>query len=204
MIEFNKVRSSKEIFTDYFLFMKSEGVPTFSYGNLCLALVFSFLAKFLSITVSCGYIHNYIQGVPSTFENTKAYLLDVWKVALLSVLFMMGVEVLGLFLFIIPALILLPALSMLTYDVLFAKKTNAESLSRCYNLSRTNPIQSYGVVFVCYIGLWLLSNLLVIILPFSNLFFDIIKSSVTTVLSETIMVPFVLLYYSLANQNLQS
>ncbi|MCQ2609075.1 MAG: hypothetical protein MJ197_10375 [Bacteroidales bacterium] len=237
MIEFNKIRSTKEIFADYFVFMKSEGVQycmllalfvlpfsfvgsffleksgymnllqgatTFSYSNLFLALLFSFVAKFLGIAVSCGYIHNYIQGQPSTFETIKTYLSEVWKVALLSVVFMVILEFVGLLLFIIPAILLLPALSMITYDVLFAKQFIKNSFFRCLNLSQTNTIQSYGVVFLCYIGVYVFSILLAILLPFNNTVLNVVQSAIVTVISETTMIPFVLLYYSLANQNLQS
>lgn len=237
MIEFNKIRSTKEIFVDYIDFMKSEwkqyclllavftlpfslcgsyfllqsgyeillvgAVGEVSFRNFFLALGLSFIAKFLAITVSCAYIHFYLQNVKPTIETVKNYIADVLVVALLSVLFYIGMEALGMFLFIIPAIIMYPALTMLTYDVLFAHQPIMASFSRCFNLTRTNPLQSYGVALICCVGVLVLSSLFSMI-PIQNTVFDIVQASVVSVLSETTMIPFVFLYYSLANQNLQS
>lgn len=237
-IEFNKLRSGQEIFSDYWLFMKSEWKPysialgvfvlpfallgayfltqqnfdfllsttdvaSANFSKMYIALGFSFLAKFFGMFVSCAYVSMYISGERIDVDSLRNYVSQNFLQSFIAALFMTLMLFTGMILFFIPALIILPSMSILMYDVLFAKQPVGMSFMRCFRLCQTNIKQSYGVVFLCYIGVFFLSWVLGSILPADNSMLNIIFSSVLTVATETVMIPFILLYYSLANQNMQ-
>ena len=238
-IEFNKSRTGQEIFSDYWLFMKSEWKPycialgvfvlpfaligayfltkqnfdfllsttdvsTVNFSNMYLALGFSFLAKFFGMFVSCAYVTLYIAGERIDVDSLRNYITNNFLQAFLATLYMALMLFTGMILFFIPALIILPPMSILLYDVLIAKQPIGLSFMRCFRLCQTNFKQSYGVVYLCYIGVSLLSWVVGGILPADNSVLNIIFSSILTVLTETVMIPFILLYYSLGNQNMKS
>ncbi|MBR4497235.1 MAG: hypothetical protein IKP08_01000 [Bacteroidales bacterium] len=235
-IDFNKVRSTQEIFADYLVFMKSEGqsyglilsifvlpfalasayiltqqtfdlqtidVLSGSYNNMYIALALSFVAKFFGVFVSCAYVQLYMSGSRIDLDSIKSYIMDNFVQAFLASLFVSCALFVGFCCFIVPGVILLPALSMVVYDVLFARQRSFFSLSRCLNLCRTNWRQSFAVVLLCYAVIFVLSIVIGDLLPAENTFLNVVVSSVMTVLSETTMIPFILLYYSLANQNMK-
>ena len=237
-IEFNKSRTGQEIFSDYWLFMKSEWKPycialgvfvlpfaligayfltkqnfdfllsttdvaSANFTNMYIALGFSFLAKFFGMFVSCAYVTLYIAGERIDVDSLRNYITNNFLQAFLASLFMTAMLFMAMVLFFVPALIILPPMSILLYDVLFAKQPIGMSFVRCFRLCQTNIKQSYGVVFLCYLGIFAISLLLGSILPADNSALNILFSSVLTVITETVMIPFILLYYSLANQNMQ-
>lgn len=236
-IDFNKVRSGKEIFSDYVTFMKTEWKPycialavcvlpfallggyflskqnfdflatadyeSISLGNLYCALLFSFLSKFFGMFISCIYVLHYIDNKATDLDALRGSLTTNFIIAFCVVLFYMCALTIGFTLFIIPGLLLLPPLSILLYDVLFMKQTIFVSLSRCIQLCKTNASQSFGVVYIAYIVVFLLSYVIGAIIPSDNSALNIIVSAALTVVTETVMIPFILLYYSLANQNIQ-
>lgn len=235
-IDFNKVRSTQEIFADYLAFMKSEGqsyglilsifvlpfamasayiltqqtfdlqtidVLSGSYNNMYIALALSFVAKFFGVFVSCAYVQLYMSGSRIDLDSIKSYIMDNFVQAFLASLYVSCALFVGFCCFIVPGVILLPALSMVVYDVLFARQRSFLSLSRCLNLCRTNWRQSFAVVILCYVVIFVLSIVIGDLLPAENTFLNVVVSSVVTVLSETTMIPFILLYYSLANQNMK-
>ena len=235
-IDFNKVRSTQEIFADYLVFMKSEGqsyglilsifvlpfalasayiltqqtfdlqtidVLSGSYNNMYIALALSFVAKFFGVFVSCAYVQLYMSGSRIDLDSIKSYIMDNFVHAFLASLYVSCALFVGFCCFIVPGVILLPALSMVVYDVLFARQRSFLSLSRCLNLCRTNWRQSFAVVILCYAVIFVLSIVIGDLLPAENTFLNVVVSSVVTVLSETTMIPFILLYYSLANQNMK-
>lgn len=238
-IEFNKLRSGQEIFSDYWLFMKSEWKPycialgifvlpfsligayfltqqnfdflvsavdvaTVKFSNMYLALGFSFLAKFFGMFVSCAYVTLYIAGKRIDVDSLRNYITENFLQAFLATLYMTLMLFTGMILFFIPALIILPPMSILLYDVLLAKQPIRLGFMRCFRLCQTNIKQSYGVAYLCYIAVFVLSSVLGGILPADNSVLNIVFSSILTVLSETVMIPFILLYYSLGNQSMKS
>ena len=238
-IEFNKLRSGQEIFSDYWLFMKSEWKPYCialgifvlpfallgayflslqNFGDLLsavnisnanftymyVALGFSFLSKFAGMFITCAYVSMYISGERIDVDSLRNYVTKNFIQAFLASLFMTAMLFMAMVLFFVPALIILPPMSILLYDVLFAKQPIGMSFVRCFRLCQTNIKQSYGVVFLCYLGIFAISLLLGSILPADNSVLNIIFSSILTVLTETVMIPFILLYYSLGNQNMKS
>jgi len=235
-IDFNKARSTREIFAEFLAFMKSEGqsyclllsifvlpfslasayfltqqpfdfltIEEFSgsYNNMYIALALSFVAKFFGVFVSCAYVQLYMSGSRTDLDSIKSYIVDNFVQAFLAALFVSFVLFVGFCFFIIPGMILLPAISMVVYDVLFARQRSFSSLSRCLNLCRTNWRQSFAVVLLCYAVIFLFSIVIGELLPAENTFVNVVVSSLLTVLSETTMIPFILLYYSLANQNMK-
>ena len=253
-IEFNKIRTTSEIFSDYWRFMKAEwrsycvvlgvfvlpfaflGAYLFSqqtveffemtmnsssndvdsadFGsfttNVFLAMLSSFVAKFMGIFVSCAYVIKYMKKGEIFSLSDERFGIDSFLpffpqyglVVLGATIFMTLLVSLGFVLFIIPGIILLPPMSIMLYDV-FHTKNCFTSFSRCMNLCKTNWRQSLGVVFGCYLAVIVLSMFLGGIVPSDNSVANIILSSILTVLSETVMIPVILLYYSLANQNMQ-
>lgn len=233
-IEFNKFRTTQEIFSDFLAFMKSEGqtyglmlaifvlpfafasayfmathpfdlvmIDPDSYNNMYITLGLSFVAKFFGVFVSCAYVQLYMSGARIDLDGIKSYIVDNFVPAFLAALFVTCVMFVGFCFFIIPGIVLLPALSMLLYDVLFARQRSVSSLSRCLNLCRTNWKQSFAVVLLCYIVIFMLSIFIGALLPPENIMLNVIVSSCMTVVCETTMIPFILLYYSLANQNMK-
>lgn len=237
-IEFNKARGTKEIFVDFWTFIKSEwqsyilalgvfvlpfsllggyflmqqdfevlvdsgSIENANLSKMYIALLFSFIGKFFGIFVTCAYVLQYISGKRFDFDYLKDFLRQNFVPAFGATIFMMALLIFGFSLFIIPGLLLLPSLSLMVYDVLFARQNVISSFSRCLNLCRTNRAQSYGVVFLCYSLIIFAGILIGYIVPSDNSFAGIFISSVLTVVSETVMVPFIMLYYSLANQNMR-
>ncbi len=238
-IEFNKLRSGQEIFSDYWLFMKSEWKPycialgvfvlpfallgvyfltqqnfdfllsttdvaSANFSNMYIALGFSFLAKFFGMFVSCAYVTLYIAGERIDVDSLSKYITSNFIPAFLAALYMALMLFTGMILFFIPALIILPPMSILLYDVLLAKQPIGMSFIRCFRLCQTNLKRSYGVVYLCYIAVTVLSWIIGGILPADNSVLNIVFSSLLTVATETVMIPFILLYYSLGNQNMKS
>lgn len=229
LVDFNKIRSSNEIFADYWEFIKSEwrtyGIALcvtvlpfalvsayfVSNGNitdiedksLFYAVLISLIGKFFGSFVSCAYVANYINGGKNDFATIKSYVFKYFNLAFLTGSLSIVVIVLGLSLYIIPGLLVLPPLSFIMYDALFAQQRPVLSFVRCIKLCKTNWKQCFAVVYLCYGFIFLASILLGIIIPESNNFATIFFSSILTVASETIMIPFILLYYSLGNQNMQ-
>lgn len=255
-IEFNKIRSTSEIFSDYWRFMKEEwrpyclalgvfvlpfaflGAYLFSQrpnelfevlaamedpdfqdefvpvgsvvSNMLLAMLCSFLAKFMGLFVSCAYIIKYMSSERNFSVSNERFGIDSFLpffsqyglLALLATIIMTITVSFGFVLFIIPGLILLPPMSLLIYDV-FVTKSCSASFPRCINLCKTNLRQSFSVVFLCYFAIIVISMVLGALVPSDNSMANIILSSIMTVLSETVMIPFILLYYSLANQNMR-
>ena len=252
-IEFNKIRSTSEIFSDYWHFMKEEwrsyclvlGVFVLPFAflgaylqpdellyafttmeesgmhnefladdslvsNMLLAMLSSFVAKFMGMFVSCAYVIKYMSNEQLYVLSKERFGIDSFLpfisqyglVALLATIVMTVSVSFGFMLFIIPGLILLPPMSLLVYDV-FITKSCLASFSRCINLCKTNWRQSFGVVFMCYLAILILSMFLGGLIPSDNSVANILLSSVMTVVSETVMIPFILLYYSLANQNMR-
>ena len=252
-IEFNKIRSTSEIFSDYWRFMKEEwrsyclvlGVFVLPFAflgaylqpdellyafttmeesgmynefladdslvsNMLLAMLSSFVAKFMGMFVSCAYVIKYMSNEQLYVLSKERFGIDSFLpfisqyglVALLATIVMTVSVSFGFMLFIIPGLILLPPMSLLVYDV-FITKSCLASFSRCINLCKTNWRQSIGVVFMCYLAILILSMFLGGLIPSDNSVANILLSSVMTVVSETVMIPFILLYYSLANQNMR-
>lgn len=255
-IEFNKFRTTSEIFSDYWRFMKEEWrsyclvlgvfvlpfafvgayllsqqpnelfdvlatlenadvqnefVPVGSVvSNMLLAMLCSFLAKFMGLFVSCAYIIKYMSSERNFSVSNERFGIDSFLpffsqyglLALLATIIMTITVSFGFVLFIVPGLILLPPMSLLIYDVFITKSCSA-SFSRCVNLCKTNWRQSFSVVLLCYFAIIVISMILGVLVPSDNSMANIILSSVMTVLSETVMIPFILLYYSLANQNMR-
>ena len=246
-IEFNKIRTTSEIFSDYWRFMKAEWRPYClvlgvfvlpfaffgaylfsqqpnevfalatmdgtdmqnefvvdgsSVKNTLLAVLSSFVAKFMGMFVSCAYVIKYMSSEQQYSFSSKRFGIDSFLpffsqyglTALFATIIMTVVVSFGLMLFILPGLIMLPPMSLLLYDVFITKSCFA-SFSRCINLCKTNWRQSFGVVF--------LSMILGGLIPSDNSMANILLSSVLTVVSETVMIPFIFLYYSLANQNMR-
>ncbi|MBO7055438.1 MAG: hypothetical protein J6W37_08640 [Bacteroidales bacterium] len=254
-IEFNKIRTTSEIFSDYWRFMKVEWRPYClvlgvfvlpfaffgaylfsqqlnevfalatmdgtdmqnefvvdgsSVKNILLAVLSSFVAKFMGMFVSCAYVIKYMSNEQLYVLSKERFGIDSFLpfisqyglVALLATIVMTVSVSFGFMLFIIPGLIFLPPMSLLVYDVFITKSCFA-SFSRCINLCKTNWRQSFGVVFLCYFAIVILSMILGGLIPSDNSMANILLSSVLTVVSETVMIPFIFLYYSLANQNMR-
>lgn len=254
-IEFNKIRTTSEIFSDYWRFMKAEWRPYClvlgvfvlpfaffgaylfsqqpnevfalatmdgtdmqnefvvdgsSVKNTLLAVLSSFVAKFMGMFVSCAYVIKYMSSEQQYSFSSKRFGIDSFLpffsqyglTALFATIIMTVVVSFGFMLFILPGLIMLPPMSLLVYDVFITKSCFA-SFSRCINLCKTNWRQSFGVVFLCYFAIVILSMILGGLIPSDNSMANILLSSVLTVVSETVMIPFIFLYYSLANQNMR-
>lgn len=234
-IDFNKNRTTGEIFSDYWGFLKSEwqqycvmlgvfvlpfalaaaylmtkhadslfleDIESLRFSDLYGAMALSFVSKFFGIFISCAYVITYIEGRRIDMDSMKSFFSENFIPAFLAVLFMMGVLFVGFCFFIIPGIILLPPLSLITFDVLFMRQNCLTSFSRCVNLCKTNVMQSFLVVMICYTAIFVLPNIIGSLLPADNDMLNIMVSALLTVVSETTMVPFILLYYSLANQNM--
>ena len=234
-IEFNKVRSSVEIFEDFWKFIKEEwrqyfllmsvGVLPFlmiqayfmtkmpaegfldaaemekSANSLLVAALFAFLAKFAAIFVTSSYIISYQNGTILDFDGLRSMLSTHGLRALGATAVMMVLLSLGFLCFFIPGLILLPPLSILVYDVMVSGLPTFTCLSRCINLCKTNWRQSFGVVLLCYAAL-LIVSWLVGYVPVGETA-SIFVASFFSMVSESVVIAFILMYYSLANQNLQ-
>ena len=236
-IEFNKTRTTTEIFSDYWQFMKDEWrdyclvlavfvLPfslvgayfmtqqnfeilmfdgsdiNMSYSDLYFALFCSLVAKFMGIFVSCAYVMKYMTGERFRIDSFLPFFSQYGLVALLATIVMVIALTLGFVLFVIPGIVLLPPMSILVYDVLITRNCFS-SFTRCLNLCKTNWRQSFSVVMVCYLAIIVVSMFCTSLIPLDNSTVNIIVSAILTVLSETVMVPFILLYYSLANQNMR-
>ena len=234
-IKFNKVRSSAEIFEDFWKFIKEEwrqyfllmsvGVLPFlmiqayfmtkmpaegfldaaemekSANSLLVAALFAFLAKFAAIFVTSSYIISYQNGTILDFDGLRSMLSTHGLRALGATAVMMVLLSLGFLCFFIPGLILLPPLSILVYDVMVSGLPTFTCLSRCINLCKTNWRQCFGVVLLCYAAL-LIVSWLVGYVPVGETA-SIFVASFFSMVSESVVIAFILMYYSLANQNLQ-
>ena len=234
-IEFNTVRSSAEIFEDFWKFIKEEwrqyfllmsvGVLPFlmiqayfmtkmpaegfldaaemekSANSLLVAALFAFLAKFAAIFVTSSYIISYQNGIMLDFDGLRSMLSTHGLRALGATAVMMILLSLGFICFFIPGVILLPPLSILVYDVMVSGLPTFTCLSRCINLCKTNWRQSFGVVLLCYAAL-LIVSWLVGYVPVGETA-SIFVASFFSMVSESVVIAFILMYYSLANQNLQ-
>ena len=234
-IEFNKVRSTTEIFEDFWNFIKEEWRQYFllmsvavlpflmiqayfmtqmaadgfldavemekSMNSLLVAALMAFLAKFAAIFVTSSYIISYRNGKTLDFDGLKSMLSTHGLRALGATAVMMVLLSLGFICFFIPGVILLPPLSILVYDVIVSGLPTFTCLSRCINLCKTNWRQSFGVVLICYAAL-LTVSWFVGYVPVGETA-SIFVASFFSMVSESVVIPFILMYYSLANQNLQ-
>ncbi|MCQ2959740.1 MAG: hypothetical protein MJ198_06065 [Bacteroidales bacterium] len=236
-IDFNKSRTTREIFSDYWAFIKSVfgksyvitlgvfvlpfsliggylltqedfenpliNLGSFEIYHIHIALLFSLMAKFFGIFLTCIYVNMYMSGEQDEIGYIKRNFKESAFFALSATVFMFMVQFLGLCCFIVPGIMLMAPLSIFVYDAINIKQSFFISLSRCVNLCRTNWKQSFSVVLLCYSAIIITSLFFGQILPEGNTVANLLVSSALTVLSETVMVPFILLYYSLANQNMQ-
>lgn len=228
-IEFSRIRTTKEIFSDFLFFLKTEwksygialcvtvlpfalisayfvstgDITDIEDNSLFYAILISLIGKFFGTFISCAYVANYINGNKNDFDTIKSYVFKYFNLAFLTGSLSLIILILGLLLYIIPALLVLPPLSFMMYDALFAQQRPVFSFVRCIKLCKTNWKQCFAVVYLCYGFIFFASLLLGTIIPESNNFATIFFSSILTVASETIMIPFILLYYSLGNQNMQ-
>lgn len=190
----------------YFVVKWNYNVETIISGDLTdksLVLIgLSFFAKLFGQLVSCGYVHIYVSGGKIDFDAMKNYVLENFIQAFLATVVFMLLLTVGFLCFFIPGIILLPALSMLMYDVLFARQGYIAGVSRCFNLCRTNWKQSFAVVLLCYVAVILFSSFFDVVIDDKFMLLYCLIVALASLVEEIIMIPFILLYYSLANQNL--
>ena len=172
-----------------------------SANSLLVAALFAFLAKFAAIFVTSSYIISYQNGTTLDFDGLRSMLSTYGLRALGATAVMMVLLSLGFICFFIPGIILLPPLSILVYDVMVSGLPTFTCLSRCINLCKTNWRQSFGVVLLCYAAL-LTVSWLVGYVPVGETA-SIFVASFFSMVSESVVIAFILMYYSLANQNLQ-
>ncbi len=230
-IDFNRERTSKEIFSDFWLFLQTEwkqltliltigvlpfallgvfflnkGVPifieSFEMGNdMKLALLFSLFAKYIGVLLSTMYVQYYIENKSITLNSAWDFISEKWWSALKSIILMLLLVMLGFSLFYIPGFLVFPIAILIVFDVLFSNQSPTLSLIRCFTLVKTNWKQGYAVVYLTYIAVILLSLLFSNLIPEKNIIAGYAVNAVTTIIGEFSSIVFILLYFSLANQN---
>lgn len=230
-IDFNRERTLKEIFADFWLFFQNEwkqlltilAIGVFPFAligsyfmdmsasrlleggsidyKMYVALFFSFMAKYSGIILSVLYVQKYIENERLTYSVAIDYIKANWWMTLKSVVFMLLLVAIGFMLWVIPGLIVLPVAMLIVFDVLFCKQMPSISFIRCISLVKTNWKQGYAIVYMTYIAFFVLNFLILEIVPTSNSIALYFVSALVSVISELMSVIFILLYFSLANQN---
>lgn len=230
-IDFNRERTTKEIFSDFWLFLQNEwkqlvivlsiGVVPFALigvyfmnkaipflfegsemGNdVYVALLFSLLAKYCGVLLSTMYVHSYIENKSITINSALDYIRETWWPALKATILMLFLVMLGFSLFVVPGFLVFPIALLIVFDVLFCNQLPSVSLLRCFTLVKTNWKQAFATVYLTYAAIIFLTILFSNLIPEGNMVAGFVVNAVTTVIGEFSSTIFILLYFSLANQN---
>ena len=230
-IDFNRERTTKEIFGDFWLFLQNEwkqlsfilaigvlpfaligafflnkGVTSFLENlemgsDMKLALLFSLLAKYIGVLLSTMYVQYYIDNKSITINSVWDFIQEKWWSALKAIILMLLLVMLGFSLFYIPGFLVFPIAILIVFDVLFSSQLPTLSLIRCFTLVKTNWKQGYAVVYLTYIAVIFMSFLFSYLIPEGNTIAGYAVNAITTIIGEFSSIVFILLYFSLANQN---